>query len=85
MALIKHHLIFQNVFAYNISNDNNVDFLKILFILVSNSMYRYFIITYTYYTQILFSGSVESILRVVILCCQIDVRNATTHWFCQNN
>jgi hypothetical protein len=35
MALIKHHLIFQNVFAYNISNDNNVDFLKILFILVS--------------------------------------------------
>jgi hypothetical protein len=23
MALIKHHLIFQNVFAYNISNDNN--------------------------------------------------------------
>ena len=45
MALIKHHLIFQNVFAYNISNDNNLDFLKILFILVSNSMYRYFIIT----------------------------------------
>ena len=45
MALIKHHLIFQNVFAYNISNDNNVDFLKTLFILVSNSMYRYFIIT----------------------------------------
>ena len=45
MALIKHHLIFQNVFAYNISNDNNYDFLKILFILVNNSIDRYFIKT----------------------------------------
>ena len=45
MALIKHHLIFQDVFAYNISNDNNLDFLKILFILVNNSIDRYLIIT----------------------------------------
>ena len=45
MALIKHHLIFQDVFAYNISKDNNLDFLKILFILVNNSIDRYLIIT----------------------------------------